>query len=89
MVDKLPVLQGFFAFLSKNERAVYFTIIFALGSAVYFLYNKNDELYGRIQTFQNATIEHERKKTAVFEDIVTEQIRQQLIREQMLKEQNK
>lgn len=87
MVDKLPIIQNFFAFLTKNERALYLTIIAILIAAVVYQYKDNRSLYTQIQTLQNTTIEYERKKGSIFEEIVNQQIRQQMMREQMLKEQ--
>lgn len=87
MVDKLPLIQNFFAFLAKNERALYLTIITALIVAVVYQYKDNRSLYAKFEALQNTTIEHERKKGAIFEEIVNQQIRQQMLREQMLNEQ--
>lgn len=85
MVDKLPVIQNFLTFLGKNERAVYFVIIGVLGYLVWERDGQIRELNTVIQALQDKTIEHERKKGAIFENIVSEQIRQQMIRDEMLK----
>lgn len=87
MVDKLPVIKEFFAFLVKNERALYLTIITILGAAIVYQYKDNRKLYAKFEALQNTTIEYERKKGAIFEEIVNQQIRQQIMREQMLNEQ--
>ena len=86
MLDKLPLIKDFFAFLAKNERALYLTIITVLVTAIVYQYKDNRKLYSRIEVLQNTTIEYERKKGAIFEEIVNQQIRQQMLREQMLKE---
>lgn len=88
MVEKLPIIQNFFAFLTKNERALYLTIITALIAAIVYQYKDNRKLYEKFETLQNTTIEYERKKGKIFEDIVNQQIRQQMMRDQILKEQN-
>ncbi len=87
MVDKLPLIKEFFAFLAKNERALYLTIIAVLIGAIVYQYKDNRKLYEKFEALQNTTIEYERKKGAIFEEIVNQQIRQQMMREQMLNEQ--
>lgn len=84
MVEKITAIQGFFAFLTKNERAVYYVIIAVIGYLYWNETSENRKLYGTIYDMQSHTIEHERKKAAIFEDIVNQQIRQQMLRDQML-----
>lgn len=87
-MDKLPFLQSFFAFLSKNERAVWFTIIAALGYLNYIQYQENRKQYEAIIQEKNTTISYERKKAEDYENIIKEQIKQQFLRDQILKEQS-
>jgi len=76
LVDKLPMLQKFLAFISKNSTAlVIFLLFLSLGMNGY-LGKKLLEAKDEINRDREKSVDYERERAKSYEDIIKEQVRQ-------------
>lgn len=76
LVEKLPALQKFLGFLSKNSTALYLLLLLvSISSNVYLVKKVLDVQQETIEERQNS-VDYERERAKSYEDIIKEQVRQ-------------
>lgn len=82
MIDKLPVLQKFLFFLTKNISAVMMLLLAGSVAANVYLVKEVLLISAERDVFKNATIEYERRRGEKLEEILHQEIQRDVISKQ-------
>jgi len=86
MVEKLPALQKFLLFLSKNISALLLILLAASVTANVYLLREIMVINANSEDFKNATIEYERKRGEKLEEILHQEVKREIISKQRIYE---
>lgn len=82
MVEKLPAIQKFLLFLSKNISALLLILLAAAVTANVYLLRELMSINAKNEDFKNATIEYERKRGEKLEEILHQEVKREIISNQ-------
>ncbi|NLR60671.1 hypothetical protein HGH93_21355 [Chitinophaga polysaccharea] len=86
MVEKLPAVQKFLLFLSKNISALLLLLLAGSAAANFYLFKEMMAINAKNEEFKNATIEYERKRGEKLEEILHQEVKRELISKQTIHE---
>ncbi|HJT75021.1 MAG TPA: hypothetical protein VJ720_13400 [Chitinophaga sp.] len=82
MIDKLPAVQKFLLFLTKNFSAILILLLAGSVAANVYLVKEILLISTENDGFKNATIEYERRRGEKLEEILRQEIQRDIIKKQ-------
>ncbi|SEW21658.1 hypothetical protein SAMN05428988_3234 [Chitinophaga sp. YR573] len=79
MIDKLPVIQRFLLFLSKNVVALMLVLLATSVTANVYLIKEIIRVGANSDAFKNATIDYERRRGEKLEEILHQEVKRETL----------
>lgn len=82
MIDKLPAIQKFLLFLTKNMQVLLLALLCASVTANIYLIKEMIKVSSACDDFKNRTIEYERLRGEKLDQILLEEVKREIIHRQ-------